>query len=469
MTSTRRPNVLLILTDEHRFDAVGFNGNRIVQTPHLDALARQSVNFTAHTTSMPVCTPARASMLTGQYSRTHGAYHVGYTLPPATPTLATWLGAAGYACGFFGKSHLEPELSNFAANLSPTAPYYGFTRTGLSEDNLVGPYLDWIRREHPGWLAEAERQANESCQPELLARMKDPHRTVLHEAYTLKLPYELSQSRWIAGQTADYIREQREAGQPWFAVASFVPPHHPWAVPEPYASMYDPAQMPVSPRRPADFPWPFPLSHYNHLPGLPASEIQRSIALYYGLCTMLDDCIGRLLATVREQDDTIILFTSDHGDYNGDFGLVRKLGPLYDCLLRVPLLAHVPGTPSRTSHALTQHEDLAPTILELLGLPVPASVQGVSFAGTLRDGAPGRRRHAFHECRLGDSWVHGVRDERFKLLEYTPAGTVLTEPAADPREERNLIGHPAQAELQAALYRWQLDTRQFWPPKSFGW
>src|SRR5690606_2059502 len=125
----------------------GFNGNRIVRTPNLDALAARSVNFARHTCSAPICTPARASIFTSLYPRTHGAGVVGYTLSPHAPTLATWLGEAGYRCGLFGKSHLEPELSGFVERLPPDAPYYGFHQTALSEDNLIGPYMDWIRRE----------------------------------------------------------------------------------------------------------------------------------------------------------------------------------------------------------------------------------------------------------------------------------------------------------------------------------
>jgi len=466
-------NVLLILTDEQRFDAVGFNGNPLVRTPNLDALAARSMIFTNHTCSTPICTPARASLFTGLYPRTHGAPHVGHTLLPATPTLANWLSDAGYRCGLFGKSHLEPELSGFAERLPQDQPYYGFHRTGLSEDNLTGPYIDWIRREHPQHEAAVWTQANESVQCKRDGKdFSRSDTTRLEEVRAASVPVELSQSHWVTRQTEQFISEQRAAGTPFFAVCSYVPPHHPQSPPEPYASLYDPAQMPVSPRLPQDYVSPWPLSHYCLYPNLPDSELQRYQAAYYGLCTLLDDCIGRLLQAV--DDDTLIIFTSDHGDYNGDFGLVRKGGPWFDCLLRVPLLVHVPGRPAGRRDALTQHEDIAPTILELLGLPVPKHVQGVSFAGALTEPTACARTHSFFE--LGgphEQQVTGVSDGSWKLLNYASVGDVLVNPTGGQSELKNFAGRVeaagVQAQLQQALYRWLLRTATYRSPKHHGW
>src|SRR6185437_4191738 len=227
-------NVLLIMTDEHRFDAVGCNGNSHVKTPHLDAFAAGAVNFQRHTCSSPICTPARASILTGRYARTHGATLVGSRLDPQTETLATWLSAAGYRCGLFGKSHLEAERTNFNWRDGPLSGYYGFHEAMLSEDNLIGPYMNWIRREHPQWEAEAWLQANEEVQQPSGYGLDADGR--MRAVRATKLPVELTQSAWITRQTQRFIRENSEKSRPFFAVCSYVPPHHPFTPPEEYAS-----------------------------------------------------------------------------------------------------------------------------------------------------------------------------------------------------------------------------------------
>ena len=465
------------MTDQQRFDAVGFNGNPHVRTPHLDALATRSVNFTRHTCSTPFCTPARASILTGLYPRTHGAPMVGYSLPTTTPNLAKWLSAAGYQCGLFGKAHLEPELSGFTERLRQDAPYYGFHQTALSEDNLIGPYVNWIRREHPAQEPAMWTQANEPVQIHHGGKTySPPNATRLDEVYPSPLPVELTQSNWITNQTEQFVRQQQSAGKPFFAVCSYVPPHHPQTPPEPYASLYDPATLPVTPRIPASLAAEYQLDHYSYIPNLPDSELQRYMAAYYGLCTMLDDCIGRLLQTLRDTGadrDTIIVFTSDHGDFNGDFGLVRKGGPWFDSLLHVPLLVHVPGHSANGSRraAITQHEDLAPTLLELLGLPVPRQVQGVSFAGALNDAAVRPRSHAFYEFACAEEpFIHGVSDGRWKYLNYQGIAEVLVEVTDLQSEIDNHAGQPSttgiQTRLQQELYEWLLRTQPFRLPRQ---
>jgi arylsulfatase len=414
------------------------------------------------------------------HARTHGAGVVGYTLSPHAPTLATWLGEAGYRCGLFGKSHLEPELSGFVERLPPDAPYYGFHQTALSEDNLVGPYMDWIRRDHPEHEKDAWSQACEQVRVKYGWKNFSPQScTCLEEVHPTPLPYELSQSRWITAQAERFIREQHARGEPFFAVCSYVPPHHPLTPPEPFASMYNPADMPVPKRLPADYPLPWPLSLYNYCPNLPASEIQRYIAAYYALCTMVDDCIGRLLNSLREcgaDRDTIVIFTSDHGDYNGDFGLIRKCGPMWDAVLRVPMLIHIPGHAATGSRrdALSQHEDIAPTLLDLLGLPRPAQLQGVSLKPAINDPGARPRSHAFFDCEMTrETQVQGVSDGRWKLVNYVSIGDVLVDTRDDPEEMHNRAGHPeaagVQAELEEALYRWLLRTPLARWPMPFGW
>jgi arylsulfatase A-like enzyme len=196
-----RHNILLITSDEHRFDAVGCNGNPIMKTPNLDNLANEGLNFQNHTCSAPVCTPARASILTGQYSSTHGAWHVGHTLDRNKPGLAHLLSKEGYRCGFFGKAHFEPELSQFAVNMDRSQPYYGFHDFAITEDNPAGDYVEWVQTHFPEYKDSVYQTVHEDMQrPPIPMRESGAFKAV----FTSPLPEEAHQTAWIADRTMDF-------------------------------------------------------------------------------------------------------------------------------------------------------------------------------------------------------------------------------------------------------------------------
>ena len=447
-------NVLIILTDEHRFDAVGCNGNPIVKTPNLDQLAAEGVNFHGHTCSSPICTPARASVLTGKYSRAHGAITVGVKMDPETETLATWLAQAGYRCGLFGKSHLEGEMTGFNWDNRPHKNYYGFHEAWLSEDNMNGPYLHWIRREHPRWEAEAWLQANESFQPDGYGADDEGR---LNSVRATKLPVELTQSAWITRQTERFIRDTVQSKQPFFAVCSYVPPHHPFTPPEFYAKQYDTAAMPKPRREVLGYKTPLDVAgRYTKMPELSDHELQRMTAHYYALCTMLDDQIGQLLKTVDEvgaDEDTLVIFTSDHGDHLGNYGLVRKSGLLLDDLLRVSMIVRGPGAKGgRICDGLSQHEDIVPTVLELAGVKIPKGIQGRSLAGMMRGDGGGESPRKYSYFEHPAHGCCGVSDGRHKLSRYPTCDSwVLVDTQEDPMELKNRMGDAACADVERRL------------------
>lgn len=473
-------NVLLITTDQQRYDALGCNGNPHIRTPHLDQLAAEGINCSRHYTSNPVCTPARGSILTGLYSRSHGAVVVGQTVPPQTRGLAHILSEAGYRTGLLGKAHFEPERSGYVTRLDPTKPYYGFQHTAITEDAVEGPYLDWIRREHPEHLEAVWAQANEDLHT---PRRYGQENGRLRACFTSPAPEHLHQSAWIVDQTRDFIDGARQADQPFFAWCSFVDPHHPWTPPEPFASMYDPGKLPPPKRRPGEneglkIP-------YLHEDGLGDAEYRRVCAAYYAMVSHIDAHVGRLLAWLRQiglLERTIILFTSDHGEYNGDHGLIRKNWDLYDSILRVPMLWRLPGARNagQSRSQMMQHEDLMPTLLEMLGLPVPATAQGASQSSVLLDGersAP-PRRHAYFECRTcksaaGDG-AYGVQRDHWKLVNYPlRRGWVLSNLEQDPDEYENYLGRPdardVERELRDALLDWLCRTPRLTLPHAGYW
>jgi arylsulfatase A-like enzyme len=489
-----RPNILIILTDEHRFDGVGFNGNPHIRTPNLDRLASEATNLAGHTCSTPVCTPSRASMMTGRYARSHGAFDVGYTLeppsgadtPPAVstplsfkapppeplPLLSTCLKRAGFRTGYFGKAHFHPSLDEERAP-RPSAPHYDFDTHHTVEDHLEGGYIEFIRREHPEQLDNARKLANEGYQDPPIYSAGG----TLGEVFTSEIPQHLYPTSWITDRTLDFL--DAGSGEPFFAVCSYLDPHHPWTPPEPFASMYRPEDLPVPPRRPEDTRGLKPGYYYTQ--DLPDSEYRRMVAAYYSMITLIDHNVGRILDRLERNgqlENTLIVFTSDHGDYNGDHGLIRKNLWLYDVLLRVPCLIRLPGqTEARRLDGPSQHEDLMPTLLNAVGVDVPTTVQGKSWLANLVDPAlPPPREFAYYEqprrALTGPSV--GVRHGDWKLLHYPESqGFVLADTRRDPMEYVNRSGEPACAaierRLRDALLQWLLTTPHHRPPKTWVW
>ena len=478
-SNDQKPNILLITTDQQRFDALGCNKNFYIQTPNLDRLAKEGINFQRHTCSTPLCSPARASIFNGMYSRGHGLWENGYSLPTEIPNLATWLSDVGYQCALIGKSHLEPATRALEEKFDHSKPYYGFHEFHITEDNFVGEYLDWIQQEHPKYFEDALNNVVEGARQ---IPLPDLGYGKLNAVYTSKLPEELHQTHWITDKAIEYIEYQNINDLPFFVWCSYVDPHHPWNPPEPYASMYDPKELPVPFRLPDDnFGRK---TSYSYVEGMQDEEYQRMGAAYYGMITHIDYNIGRLIKTLEEKailDNTIVIFTSDHGDYNGDRGLIRKAEWMYDGLLRVPLLIRLPGGEysGEIYNFSTQHEDLAPTILEFLKIPIPESIQGISFSNLLNGKKAPVREFAFYEFEFY-RWTKpgnpdlGVAKDDWKLIfrHGNPNG-VLTNTAWDPYETQNLFGkaefNKIQTELTEALFNWIISTSCYRPERPYLW
>ncbi len=473
----RNANVLLITSDEQRFDAVGCNGNGHVLTPHLDQLAARGVRFTDHTTSCPLCTPARASILTGQYPRTHGAWSVGVKLDEQARGLSHWLAEEGYRTGFFGKAHFEGELTEYMLRPDRSKPYYGFQDFHITEDHNIGEYMDWIRREHPQHVQAARYNTHDD--PEVRDAPLPPAKDGgLSSCFLSTLPENLHQTAWIADRTIDFMNKP-ESARPFFAWCSFVDPHHPFNPPEEFARLYDPATLP--PPLGGIEEHAVRTNDYCCPEGISPQGYQQMKAYYYAMVTHIDAHVGRItqaLERAGQLDNTIILYTSDHGDYLGDHGLVRKGPYLYESTLRVPLIVHLPGGlgAGRCCSNMTQHEDLAPTILELLGLAKPPSVQGQSFAGAMWGQPDAPARHwAYHTL----PWAPGegcvaVRNATHKLVHHPGAwGWRLFDLENDPQERGLSLDDPMAASIAAPLkerlLQWFLDTPPYRSPQITRW
>ncbi len=472
-------NILLITTDEQTYDALGAAGNPLVKTPHLDRLASQGVRLARHTCSSPVSTPARASILTGLYTRTHGAWHVGYELDKHRATIAHRLADAGYVTGVFGKVHLEGELTERPARHPVDEPYYGFMEHAVSEDDQRGRYFQWVLDNHPQYADEIRRTTHEG------SPLREGGETYegdggFHGLWPTDLPEEVTQTHWIAEHARQFLDRRAADGKPFFAFCSFVQPHHPWNPPKSYMDQYDSTDMPVPDR--TDGAHGGPTNRYNDGRKYSDRLLQEAQAAYYAMCTQIDVEVGKLLDRLDRHGmvgDTLVVFTSDHGDYNCRRGMIRKNAGWYESIMRVPTIMRLPGGAAGTVYeGPTQHEDIVPTMLEFLGLEPQMDISGVSLVPVLRGEDARPREWSFHEFvprgGPGGPATVGISSERWKLIRYPDQrGWVLTDLMSDPEENENLIdtpeGRAAVPTMKDALLEWLATTPQWRQEKEVPW
>jgi arylsulfatase A-like enzyme len=404
------PNVLVIIADQWRYNAFGFAGNTDVKTPHLDRLAGKSVHFVNAISSLPVCSPMRASFLTGQRPLTHGVFLNDVPLDPGANTIAKVFKQRGYDTGYIGKWHVNGD--GRSAFIPPER------RQGFDYWKVLECTHDYNR-----------------------------------SAYYADGPEKLQWEGYDAmAQTRDaqaYLRARRQDLKPFFLVLAWGPPHDPYfTAPEKYRSMYSAERLQTAP----------------NVPGATRTETQKILAGYYAHCTALDDCIGELWRTLREsglEENTIVLFTADHGDMLGSQGMFKKQKP-FDESVRVPLLIHWPSTlrARQVEHPICP-EDLMPTLLGLCKSEIPGSVEGYDFGNYLRTGgkAPGDGAALIScvapfgewERRRGGKEFRGVRTSRYTYVHDLNGPWLMFDNQQDPFQTNNLVNLPAQQPLQAKL------------------
>lgn len=407
----RPPNILLVLADQWRAQALGHAGDPNVQTPHLDRLARSSVRFVNAVSGVPVCSPYRASLQTGQRPLTHGVFLNDVPLAPNAVTLAKVLGAAGYDTAYIGKWHLD-----------------GHGRSA---------FIPRERRQGYGYWKVLECTHNYT-----------------NSFYYADAPVKLTWEGYDAfAQTRDaarYLREHARSSRPFFLFLSWGPPHDPYhTAPPRYRALYPPAKLRLPP----------------NVPEADRANARQQMAGYYAHCTALDDCIGMLWATLREtglETNTLWVFTSDHGDLLGSHGAYNKQQP-YEESVRVPLLLHWPaglGSRRKTLDAPINAEDLMPTLLGLCGLPIPNTVEGLDFSGYLRGGADPSDGAALLACvapfgqwtrQRGGREYRGLRTRTHTYVRDLDGPWLLFDNRKDPFQLTNLAGRPEVAALQANL------------------
>ncbi len=428
--TNRRPNVLFVMGDEWRAQALGYAGDPNAHTPTIDRFAAQSMNFVNAVAGCSVCAPARASLLTGQYPLTHGVYINDVPLRPDGPTLAEVFRDAGYNTGYIGKWHL----------LGSPDGRYGRRDVYIPEDRRLG-FEYWK-------AAEVSHDYNQSFYYEGADRTRK-----YWDGYDA-----LAQTE----DACQFVRDRSESENPYFLVLSWGPPHFPLhTAPERYRESYRDRDIVLRPNVPEE--------HVE----IATSDLRG----YYAHIAALDDCFAQLLAVLEETgtaDDTIVLFTSDHGDMMESHGLKYKLYP-WDESVCVPLLIRSPRHPEwqgATSAATIDSPDIMPTLLGLCGIPVPSSVEGTDFSQLLTAAdesvAPessflslavpitSARTYGFAEYR-------GVRTNRHTYVRSISGPWLLYDNHEDPYQMKNLCNSAEHAEtqqkLEVELSRW-LDRLQ---------
>lgn len=448
-----RPNVLLIMTDQMRHDALGCVG-RFTKTPNLDALAASGILFEQCITNSPVCIPARIAMQSGLYPHNTGVWqNMHVTMPASWSNWMPRLREAGYSTSVFGKTHLHPHHGDLRDREDLMREY------GLDVvDEIGGPRASTRVGSHmtSRWEEKGLLDAYRADYEERFANKPWVARPSV-------LPLSEYADCYVGRRAREHLQSYDES-PPWFCWVSFGGPHEPWDVPEPYASMYLPEDMPPPiPRRMREASSAAARGEQrgvlhdriDRFPEIPKEEVLALRANYAGNVSLIDEEIGKILQVIRargEEENTLVVFCSDHGEMNGDHGLIYKENFL-DPAVRVPLIIRPPGRVSpRRTRALVEWFDVGPTILDLAGVgrsddPVRAGFAR-SLAGVVRGDTDVHRDYAVSEL----SGEVMVMTQNWKLA-LTKEGKpyLLFDRYRDSQEQTNLVFEPGAAEAVSEL------------------
>ena len=481
---SKRPNILLITSDQHHFKALG-HMNPEVSTPNLDRLAESGVVFTRAYCPNPTCTPTRASIITGMYPSQHGAYSLGTKLPETVPTVGDFFHQGGYRSGLIGKAHFQqlldhPDYRSIESNPLQqnldfwrgfTGPFYGFDHIELCRNHTDEFHIG----QHYGLWLEEQGYDWRKC-------FQKPGGTAEKQKYKWNLPEKYHYNAWIAERTNAMMQEYADNGDHFFLWASFPDPHPPYLVPEPWDTMYDPDKITVPEMHPeedfANMPPHYGMTREENPDVAPymepggnaihgfgshlhdKKELAKDVAVYYGMTSMMDKYIGQILDKLENlglADNTIVVFTTDHGHFHGQHGLIAKCIFNYEDMQRIPFIVSGAGRnvpAGRRSGAMQSLVDLAPTFLDCCGIEVPRCMTGVSQKDVWLGESDAARDHVIVENRHQPTTMN-IRtyiNERYKIsVYYNQEYGELFDLQEDPGELKNLWDCPEKQELKKEL------------------
>lgn len=436
LISGKRPNVLLLYTDQQRMDSLSVYGDSPINTKHIDALAAGGAKFEKCFVQNPVCGPSRMSFLTGRYCSGIGVGTNGIEFPqdscvPVNRILKDY----GYETAQIGKLHFQPHAKRDARDLYPN---YGFDRFIVSDEPgcYDDAYTKWVEMNKP----EALPGVRTSLPPAAYHYHKPEYSTIprnTHEPYVFSADASFSHSAFVASETCRFLRE-RQTNKPFFAIAGFYAPHPPINPPKQYIDQVnmDKIKLPVRGEVSEIMP---------ELRDITDQEWKKIIQYYLALVLHVDDCIGEIINTLKETnawEDTLIIFTADHGEYLGDYGKIQKGMPGYDCITNVPMIFHYPEKihPNKTIKCLVEAIDIVPTILDYCGIQTPPFVQGTSLLRLVEGQTEQHKSEVLIENFIPNGLKETtVRTEQFMYYCNSNGQELLFDLLNDPEEIHNVV------------------------------
>jgi arylsulfatase A-like enzyme len=409
---TKNPNILYILVDQWRAQALGYAGDKNAITPNLDKLASESINLKNAISGTAVCTPHRASLMTGQYPLSNGMFMNDVLLDTNATTMSKVFSKAGYNTGYVGKWHLDGHGRN---SFIPPTRQQGFQY----------------------WKAlECTHNYNNSDY-----YVGNSKRKLTWEGYD------------VIAQTEDvcaYLKNQAAQENPFLMFISIGSPHDPYqSAPEKYRKLYENKDFEVNPNVPSD----------------KIEKVKKDLLGYYSHITAIDECIGKMWQTLKDlgiDENTIIVFSSDHGDLLGAHGAWNKQQP-YEESIRVPFLIHYPkvlGNSAKALPTLLNSPDIMPTLLGLSGIEIPNSVEGIDFSGVIKGTKKDKVKQTLISCyqpfgqwdrKKGGKEYRGIVTNRYTYTRDLNGPWLLFDNLKDPYQLNNLIGKSDYSSVQSRL------------------
>ncbi|MEZ5862058.1 MAG: alkaline phosphatase family protein [Geminicoccaceae bacterium] len=471
----RRRRILFYVADQWRGDTMTAAGHPCVDTPNLDALAADGVTFRRHYSTTSPCGPARTSMLTGLYQMNHRVVRNGTPLDARHTNIAYELRKAGIAPGMLGYTSNVPDPRVF----SPHDPLFRDHHGVMQGFDALAPGLPW-NSAYMGWVEALGYDLPDD--PEDFWLPAEGAAAPIVNAAPARFAAEHSPTAFLTDRAIDYLSVRRD--QDWFMHVAALAPHPPFIAPAPYNTRFGPGDVPPPVREPsleaASARHPllaYLLRHTKQIDyiragrGLVAdlgeADIRQVRATYYGMISETDHHFGELVRYLKktgQYDDTLIIFTSDHGEQLGDHWLLGKAG-FFDSAYHIPLIIKAPGAAATRGSVVgdfTESIDVVPTILDWLGAEIPETWDGESLLPYLHGQTPPRPRDAIHYehdfrevysaapqkalgLRMAQCSLAAIRDERFKYIHFPTLPPLLFDLREDPHEMRNLAGDPAHA------------------------
>jgi len=497
----KKPNILLITSDQQHHNTIGAFNNEI-STPNLDRLVREGTTFKRTYCPNPTCTPTRASIITGRYPSQHGAWALGTKLSESEHTVGEDFQNTGYRTCLIGKAHFQPLQSTEEFTSLESYPilqdtefwknfnedFYGFEHCELARNHTNEAH---VGQHYALWLEE------KGCKNWRDYFLPPTGNMDISKKHTWDIPEEYHYDAWIAERTNAMLENYKKNDENFFLWASFFDPHPAYFAPKPWDTMYNPDSITTPEitegehdKNPPHFQLtqqinpdfsPYRESgqaiHGFHSHIHNKEELKKDIAIYYGMISLMDKYIGSILDKLDElnlANDTIVVFTTDHGHLFGQHGLIAKGAFHYEDLLKLPFMVRYPGKipAGRISDSMQSLVDLAPTFLDMIGTKIPGSMSGISQRRVWMGEKESLRNHIICENHHEPTTIHlkTYVNERYKItVYYNQEYGELYDLENDPNEINNLWDNPdcnsLKAELLLKYIHAELGKEPLWMPR----